>query len=256
MDGANIGTGTTIGACCFIGENVVIGKNNIIQDYAVIDGYTTIGDGNKIGHHTVLGTSPQDIKTTSHKVKLKIGDNNIIENNVFITAGTDHGGFTTHIGDQNHIMGYVHIGHDVRIDDNCTLEHATALGGHAEVSSHAHFEENTSVHQFVAIGKYARTCVNAAVTQDIPPFCKADGNRAKIVGVNRSIKNHYTKEQFLAIQDAYANIFDSGSPKDNATVIISSNKNRSMECMELYNFIKDSERGIPFKRNINVNKKM
>jgi len=110
--GATIGEGTTIGAGCFISRHAVIGEHNHIAAGVVIDGNTRIGNNNTIQAYTVLGTAPQDLKGYSDDAGLHIGDGNHIGSRVFITAGTNHGGLITLLGDSNNLHDGVHIGQD------------------------------------------------------------------------------------------------------------------------------------------------
>jgi len=250
--GAKIGAGTTIGKHCFIGRHAVIGSNNAIASCVVIDGHTTIGDHNVIGSHTVLGTAPQDIKTTSDKVGLSIGNNNNIGSHVFITAGTEHGGMTTNIGDSNQMRDGIHIGHDVQMGSHCILEEDAALGGHVITGDYVSFGKRAAVHQFVEIGSHSCLAEDAALTQDLPPYCYAEGNRAKIAQLHQAgLEASFSYEERKAIQKAYTELFSEASPKENA--IDALEKETSQVLQPFYRFIADSKRGIPFKRKTNVN---
>jgi len=253
---ASIGEGTTIGEGCVIGKHVSIGKHNTIASYVIIDGHTTIGDHNHIGTHSVLGTAPQDIKTTSSEVGLNLGDHNEVGAYVLISAGTDHGGRVTVIGDHNRLMDHIHIGHDVQMGNHCQMDEKSALGGHMIIQDYVYFGEDASVHQFVEIGEYARIAEGAALTQDIPPFCVASGNRAKITGLHTEILHQkFSHETVQALTDAYGALFRGElSPKEQALKAVDQEEIEPVK--KLYQFITNSKRGIPFRRNMNVNEKM
>ncbi len=251
--GASIGKGTSIGEYCHIGSDVTIGENNTIDSHTVITGNTTIGNGNHISSYTVLGSAPQDLKIASSEVRLIIGDNNTIGLYSLINTGTDHGGKVTTIGNNNQLMEKIHIGHDVQMGDNCLMERDSALGGHVIVGNNVSFMESSAVHQFVKIGDGAYVDKEAALTQDIPPYCIAKGNRAKISGLNIvELRNNFTDIELDAISDAYDTILISNeSPKEIA--INALKKNQSVILKKLYQFIMESQRGIPFTRKTNVN---
>ena len=253
---ASIGEGTTIGEACFIGKHVIIGKHNTIASHVIIDGHTTIGDHNHIGTHTVLGTAAQDIKTTSTEVGLQIGDHNKIGAFALISAGTDHGGRMTRIGDHNWLMDKIHVGHDVQMGNHCLMHDEAALGGHMIIQDHVGLGKDTSVHQFVEIGEYAYIEAGAALTQDIPPYCVASGNRAKVIRIHTEILKQEISERTLdALTDAYETLFETSvSPKEHAVKAL--NDEQVEPVKKLYQFIADSKRGIPFRRKINVNEKM
>ncbi len=249
---ASIGKGTIIGNACYIGSNVIIGENNRIASHVVIDGHTTIGDNNTIDDHTVLGTAPQDNKTTSDKVGLYIGNNNTIGSRVFITAGTEHGGMMTRIGDHNQMRSGVHIGHDVQLGSHCLMAEDAALGGHVIAGDYVSFGSDTAVHQFVEIGSYACLTEGAALTQDLPPYCTAEGNRAKITRLHQEVlEKHFSAEAQRSIQKAYTGLFSERSPKENAQNALE--KETAEMLQPFYRFIVDSKRGVPFKRKTNVN---
>ena len=251
---AVIGEGTTIGEGCFIGKHVVIGKHNTIASQVVIDGYTTIGEHNTIGTHTVLGTAPQDIKSTSTDVGLIIGDHNQIGAEILISAGTDHGGKITRIGDHNRLMDRIHIGHDGQMQHHCLMEEASALGGHVIIASHVTLGKTAAVHQFVEIGEGAIVSQDAALTQDLPPYCIATGNRAKVSGLNLELLPALSipQTEIDALKEAYHTLFETHlSPKAHA---ISALETETLETLKtLYHFIANSKRGIPFRRNTDVN---
>lgn len=251
--GASIGQGTNIGECCHIGNAVTIGKNNTIGSHTVITGNTTIGDHNHIDSYTVLGTDPQDLKVPSDLVSLCIGDNNHIGSYSLINVGTDHGGGVTKIGNNNKLMKKIHLGHDVQMGDNCLMEYNSALGGHVIVGNNVCFMDSSAVHQFVEIGDFAYIAKDTALTQDIPPYCKAKGNRAKVAGINLGIlKDSFSDIQISKIATAYSHLFDTNlSPKD--TAVNALEQESSVELKKLYQFIVNSKRGIPFKRKTNVN---
>jgi len=252
-DSATIGQGTTIGNFCYIGENVTIGTNNTIEPYAIIEKNTSIGNNNFIASYAVVGSAPQDIKTVSPDVSLEIGSNNYIGSHTLLSAGTDHGGMITTIGDNNKILSRVHVGHDVQLHDYCELQEDSALGGHITVADGVTFEDSAAIHQFVNIGKYATIQSHAALTQDIPPFCLASGNRAKVVGFDKEKSTKVLgKNVSQELKDAYDYLNEGGhSPHEYASIALKAEL--SPEIQEFYAFIVDSERGVPFTRRGDVN---
>ena len=120
-EGAIIGKNVTIGPYVTISSQTIIGDNSIVDAHAVIAGKTTIGKANHIFSHAVVGSIPQDLKYSGEEVELIIGDNNKIREFTLINPGTKGGGSVTKIGDNNLLMGYVHLGHDVIMGNNCIL---------------------------------------------------------------------------------------------------------------------------------------
>jgi len=245
-----IGKNCTIGEGVIIDEKVVIGDNCIIEPYALITGNTTIGDNNHIFSHAVVGSIPQDLKYHGEDSKLVIGSNNKIREFTLINIGTQSGGGITKIGNNNLLMGYVHIAHDVIIGNNCILANAATLAGHVELEDNVVIGGMTPIHQFVKIGEYAMIGGASALSQDIPPYCLAEGNRAKLRGLNLTglRRNLENRSDIDEIKRAYKLLFESGKPlKDVANELINS-ENRYVK--HLANFVLNSKRGIPYVRKV------
>ncbi|MDX9796415.1 MAG: acyl-ACP--UDP-N-acetylglucosamine O-acyltransferase, partial [Arcobacteraceae bacterium] len=183
-DGAKIGENVTIGAYTIIGSQVTIGEGTSIGSHTVIEGKTTIGQNNQIFSHAALGTIPQDLKFAGEEVELIIGNNNKIREFTLFNPGTSGGGSITRIGDNNLFMGYTHVAHDVIVGNNCVFANVATLAGHVEIGDFVVVGGLTPVHQFCKIGSHAMIAGGSVLTQDIPPFCLAEGNRAVLRGLN------------------------------------------------------------------------
>jgi len=245
-----IGKNCQIGEGVIIDENVVIGDNCIIEPYAVITGYTTIGDNNHIYSHAVIGSEPQDLKYHGEKTKLIIGNNNKIREFTLINPGTEGGGGVTRIGDNNLLMGYVHVAHDVIIGNNCILANAATLAGHVELEDYVVIGGMTPIHQFVKIGEHAMIAGASALSQDIPPYCLAEGNRAKLRGLNLTgLRRRFSDRKIIdEIKKAYRELFESGKPlKEVANELI---KSENKYVKHLAEFVLNSKRGIPYDRKM------
>ena len=245
-----IGKNCQIGEGAIIDENVVIGDNCIVEPYAVISGYTEIGDNNHIFSHAVVGSIPQDLKYKGEKTKLVIGNNNKIREFTLINPGTEGGGGVTKIGDNNLLMGYVHIAHDVIIKNNCILANAATLAGHVELEDNVVIGGMTPIHQFVKIGEFAMVAGASAVSQDIPPYCLAEGNRAKLRGLNltglrRKLQNRSDIDE---IKKAYKELFESGKPIREVAEKLKESQNQYVR--HLAEFVLNSKRGIPYDRKV------
>ena len=247
-NGAIIGDNVSVGPFAYIGTHVIIGDNTTIASHAVIEGKTTIGKNNHIFSHTAVGTIPQDLKFNGENVELIIGDNNTIREFTLINPGTKGGGSVTKIGNGNLLMGYVHLGHDVIIGDNCILANGATLAGHVELGNHVFIGGLTPIHQFVHIGDHATVAGASALSQDVPPYCLAEGNRAYLRGLNLvGLRRSMEREDINALKVAYREIFEQGNPiQEVAQKLFESSKSEKVK--KLCNFIKTSKRGIPFKR--------
>ncbi|MDD3854129.1 MAG: acyl-ACP--UDP-N-acetylglucosamine O-acyltransferase [Sulfurimonas sp.] len=247
-DGAVIGNDVEIGAYCFISSLSTIGDGTKIEQGSCIYGKTTIGKNNHIFSHAVIGSAPQDLKFAGEDVELIIGDNNKIREFTLFNPGTKGGGGKTIIGSHNLFMGYVHIGHDVIIGNNCILANAATLAGHVEMGDYAVIGGMTPIHQFVHIGEYAMVAGASALAQDVPPFCMAEGNRATLRGLNLTgLRRHLEREDIDELKSAYRDLFEAGKPlKEIANELLGKTTNRHVQ--SLCNFALETKRGIPYER--------
>jgi UDP-N-acetylglucosamine acyltransferase len=247
-DGAILGENVSVGPFAYIGPNVKIGDNTTVAAHAVIEGHTTIGKNNRIFPHAAVGTIPQDLKFAGEHVELIIGDNNTIREFTLLNPGTKGGGSVTKIGNGNLLMGYVHLGHDVILGNHCILANGATLAGHVELGDHVVIGGLTPVHQFVHIGDYAMIAGASALSQDIPPFCLAEGNRANLRGLNLTgLRRAMEREDINALKSAYRELFEEGQPLQEVAQRLFESTN-SEKVKQLCKFIMTSKRGIPFTR--------
>lgn len=247
-EGAVIGENVDIAPFCFISGEAKIGDGTTIAQGSCIYGKTTIGSNNRIFSHAVLGSIPQDLKFHGEDVELIIGDNNTIREFTLFNPGTEGGGSVTRVGNNNLFMGYVHLGHDVIIGDNCIFANAVTLAGHVVIGNNAVVGGMTPVHQFVNIGDFAMIGGASALSQDIPPYCLAEGNRATLRGLNLTgLRRHLERSDIDALKSAYKELFESGKPlQEVARELLDGSVNSYVQ--NLCNFIVNTKRGIPFER--------
>ena len=252
-DGAVIADGVEIGAFTYIGPNVKIANGCKIASHTLIEGYTEIGEDTQIFSHAVIGSIPQDLKYRGEKVFLKIGKRNLIREFTLINPGTEGGGGVTEIGDDNLLMGYVHIAHDVKIGNRCILANAATLAGHVKLGNGVVVGGLTPIHQFVNVGDLAMIAGASALSQDVPPFCMAEGNRAVVRGLNLTgLRRALDRKVIDDIKRAYRELFESNKPiKESAEILLK--EGNSEYVMRMCRFILESKRGIPFKRKLDVN---
>jgi UDP-N-acetylglucosamine acyltransferase len=108
----------------------------------------------------------------------------------------------------------------------------------------------TTVHQFCHIGAHAMTAFTAAVSQDIPPFVTAAGNRAVPAGINSEglRRRGFNVAQIQAIKRGYKLIYRSGLPLEEAKAALLAEEKNTPEAAShlrlLREFIEASPRGI------------
>ncbi len=247
-EGAQIGENVTIAPYAFVSSQSSIGDGTSIAQGACIYGKTTIGKNNEIFSHAVLGSIPQDLKFKGEDVELIIGDNNKIREFTLFNPGTEGGGGKTVVGNNNLFMGYTHLGHDVIVGDNCVLANAATIAGHVIIGNGVVIGGMTPIHQFCKIGDFAMVAGASALTQDLPPYCMAEGNRAKLRGLNiNGLRRRMERSDINALKSAYATLFNSGRAlKEAASELLESTDNEHVR--KLAEFAMTTERGIAYDR--------
>src|ERR1700683_1726684 len=141
-----------IGPFCIVGAEVEIGARTRLMANLYIEGPTTIGADNVFFPYSTVGVSSQDKKYKGERAFTRIGDRNSIREFATIHRGTEGGGLLTSIGDDNLLMAYTHVAHDVQLGCHIVLSHAATLGGHVIVEDWAWLGAATGVHPFWRLG--------------------------------------------------------------------------------------------------------
>ena len=182
--GAALASSVSVGPYAVIGAGVKVGEGTTIGAHAVIEGPTSIGRDNHIFAHASLGGAPQDMKYRGEPTELVIGDRNTIREFCTFNRGTAQDGGVTRIGDDNWIMAYVHIAHDVQVGHRTILANNATLAGHVHVGDWVIVGGLTGVHQFCRIGAHAMAGFQSHVAQDVPPFMMVAGHPLAVRGFN------------------------------------------------------------------------
>lgn len=219
---AELDSTVEVGAYAVIGPHVKIGPRTRIGPHVVVEGHTRIGADNQFLQFSSIGAEPQDKKYAGEPTGLEIGDRNTIREFCTFNIGTIQDAGVTRIGNDNWIMAYVHIAHDCQLGNNLILANNTTLGGHVHIGDWVFLGGMTSVHQFCRIGAHAMTAFTAAVTQDVPPFVTAAGNRAAPAGINSEgmKRRGFSTDEILAIRRAYKTIYRSNLSLDEAKAVL------------------------------------
>lgn len=244
--GAKIAENVSVGAYSVIGEHVVVGAGTTIASHVVIEGWTELGRDNQIYQFSSIGAAPQDLKYAGQETYLKIGDRNRFREFTTLNRGTEEGGGLTSVGNDNLFMAYSHVAHDCIVHDHAILANGATLAGHVEIESAAILGGLTAVHQFCRVGCHSMISGGSMVSQDIPPYTVAQGDRAKTVGLNLiGLKRRdFSEETIRGIKKAYRMIFRSGLRLEEALEKIDVEIEMSPDLEHFICFIKDSQRGI------------
>lgn len=243
---ARIAADVEIGAYSVIGANVEIGSGTVIGPHVVVMGPSRIGSDNRIFQFSSIGDAPQDKKYQGEPTSLELGDRNVIREYVTLNRGTDEGHGKTVIGSDNLFMAYSHVAHDCIVGSHTIFANAASLSGHVEVGDYAILGGFTSVHQFTQIGSRAFCGLGSVVTQDIPPFSTAAGNRARVIGINKEglKRKGFSPELISALHKTFRELLKSKGSKKDAFSNLEPLCKKYPEVLELVNFIKNSKRGI------------
>lgn len=243
---ARLDAGVRVGPYAVIGGEVTIGARTWVGAHAVIGGWTVIGTDNRIFPFASLGGPPQDLKFRGEASRLEIGSGNAIREYVTMNPGTASGGMVTRVGDGSLFMANAHVGHDCTVGDTVVLANSAALAGHVAVEAHAIIGGLAGVHQFTRVGESAMCGAGAMVSQDVPPFCTASGDRARLFGLNLiGLKRRgFADDTVRALKRVYRALFLAKEPLEAALARARAVAGDVPEAAQLVAFVAASERGV------------
>ncbi len=242
---ARLAEDVEVGAYTVIGAEVEIESGTRIGPHCVIEGPTRIGRDNAILGQSALGRAPQDKKFAGERVRLEIGDGNIIREFVTLNRGTAGGGGVTRIGDRNLLLAYVHIAHDCTVGNDCVFSNNATLAGHVTVEDHVILSGFAGVHQFCRIGAHAFIGMGAFVNGDVPPYVTvAQEKYARARGINaEGLKRRgFEPERIAAIKRAYRALYMGDARLDEAKAELAEIAAASDDVRAFLEFIEAGER--------------
>ncbi|HOJ51960.1 MAG TPA: acyl-ACP--UDP-N-acetylglucosamine O-acyltransferase [Syntrophales bacterium] len=243
---AVIGEDVEIGPYTIIGPRVSIGRGTKVGPHVVIEGLTEIGENCRIMQFAAIGAPPQDLKFQGEETKVIIGNNNTIREFVTIHRSTKADIGVTIMGDNNLIMAYCHIAHNCKLGNNIIMSNGVNLAGHIEVEDFATIGGMTGIHQFAKIGAHCMIGGCSAVTKDVPPYCLASGNHARLYGLNLIglKRRNFSPQVIQALKDAYRLVFRSALILEEAIARVRAEVLDTPEIRHFISFIENSKRGI------------
>jgi len=244
--GADLDSDVEVGPYSIIGPQVKIGKGTKISSHVVVEGRTEIGEGNVIFSFATVGTVPQDMKYKGEASELIIGNYNTIREYASLNPGTQGGGMVTQVGDYNLLMMYCHIAHDCTLGNRNIIANGATLGGHVVVEDFVIVGGLVGIHQFVRVGTSALLGAGSMVSKDVPPFCNATGDRARLRGLNlEGMKRRgFDKGKIATLKKAYRMIFQAKLKTKDALEKVRREFPAADEVQRLVSFIAGSQRGI------------
>ena len=243
---ARIPSSCRVGPYCVVGPEVELGEHCELVSHVVLGGPLRMGSHNRVFPFASVGLEPQDLKFKGEKMRLEIGDHNIIREFVTLHRGTPGGGGVTRIGNHTLIMAYAHIAHDCLIGDHCILANAATLAGHVTVEDWAVVGALCPVHQYVRIGTHSYIGGGTTITRDVLPFSLSSAQReASAYGLNKLglERRGFAKERIQKLHHAYKVLLASKLNTSQALEKLKSEGNLGEDVALLLRFIEASERG-------------
>jgi len=243
---ASVADDVQIGAFTVIGDDVEIASGTRIDSHVVISGPTRIGCDNHIYQFASIGGDPQDKKYAGERTRLEIGDRNTIREYCSISRGTVQDEGVTRIGDDNWIMGYVHIAHDCQIGSNTIFANNATLAGHVHVGDWVIMAGFSGVHQFCHLGTHSFLGMYSGCRRDVPAYTLVSGQPAVPRGINSEglKRRDFTTEQIRNIRNAYRIVYRQGLKLDDAIVEIEKFVGNQPELKPFLSSLVTSDRGI------------
>lgn len=209
---AELADTVSVGPYAVIGPHVRVGEGSTIGAHCVIEGRTTIGRDNRIFQFASLGAAPQDKKYAGEPTELHIGDRNTIREFCTFNLGTAQDTGVTRVGNDNWIMAYVHLAHDVQLGNQTILANNATLAGHVHIGDWVIIGGLTGVHQFTKVGAHAMAGFASHVSQDVPPFMMVDGNPLSVRGFNVEglRRRGFSPERIAAVKQMHKSLYRGG----------------------------------------------
>ena len=244
---ARIDPTAEIGPYVIVGPEVEIGPRTRLMAHVYLEGPTWIGEDNIFFPYSTVGVASQDLKYKGERAETRIGHRNRIREFVTIHRGTEGGGLVTSIGDDNLLMAYTHVAHDVRIGDHTILANGVTLAGHVLIGDWAVIGAFSGVHQFCRVGRHAMIGGYSVVTQDVAPYSLTVSPREiKVFGVNKTglERRDFPAETIDKLQKAFRLLTRSKLNTSQAIERIREEIRDCPEVEEVIEFIESSERGV------------
>jgi UDP-N-acetylglucosamine acyltransferase len=195
-----------------VGPYAVIGAGTTVGAHTTIEGPTTIGRDNRIFQFASLGAAPQDMKYRGEPTELVIGDRNTIREFCTFNRGTAQDVGVTRVGDDNWIMAYVHLAHDVQVGHHTVLANNATMAGHVHIGDWAVIGGLSGIHQFTKVGAHAMVGFQSHVSQDIPPYMTVSGNPLSVHGFNAEglRRRGFTPERIAQVKQMHRLLYRKG----------------------------------------------
>jgi UDP-N-acetylglucosamine acyltransferase len=102
------------------------------------------------------------------------------------------------------------------------------------------------IHQFTRVGSGVILGAGSMVSKDVPPYCNATGDRARLRGLNLEglKRRRVEKEKIEALRKAYRIMFRSKLKIRDAIMKVRQELSGCAEAEQLVTFVENSQRGV------------
>ena len=155
-------------------------------------------------------------------------------------------GQETHVGSHCLLQAYTHVAHNCNVGNHVVISSFAGLAGHVVVEDRAVIGGMAGVHQFVKIGRNCMIGAMTKVVQDVPPFVIADGNPARVVGLNSvgMARSGISAAVKRDLKRAYRLLYRSNLRLSEAISEMEHELDASEEVEHMLRFLRNCERGI------------
>jgi UDP-3-O-[3-hydroxymyristoyl] glucosamine N-acyltransferase len=181
--GAAVGDGSHVGAHTVVHGGARVGRDCEIHDGCTIHGCVRMGDRVRVLSGARLGTEgfgwagEADAAERFPQVgRCVIGDDVEVGANVTVDRGALR---DTVVGARTKIDNLVHVGHNVRIGEDCMIVAQVGVAGSVEVGDRVQIGGQAGVAGHLTIGDGARVAARAGVIWDVPAGATYSGYPAR-----------------------------------------------------------------------------
>jgi UDP-N-acetylglucosamine acyltransferase len=209
---ARLGARVRVGAYTVVGPDVQLGDDVELGHHVVLEGRVELGPAVRVGHGSILGGEPQDLKfRASTPSGVRVGAGAVLREYVTVHRATAPEGWTE-IGRDTLVMGLAHVAHDCRLGEGVIVINYAGITGHCQIGDYATIGGLSGLAPFVRVGQYAYLGGSSRVTVDVPPFMLAFGappavHSVNVVGLRRA---GIPPADRRAVQDAHRILYRSG----------------------------------------------
>lgn len=181
--GASIGDGTRIGPGVFIGSGAVVGRDCLIGHGVSLLSAARLGDRVLVLEGARVGTDGFGLAAAAGgAIKVPQIGRCLIGDDVEIGANStvDRGALVdTCIGARTKLDNLVHVGHNVRIGEDCVIVAQVGIAGSTMIDSGVTLGGQAGVAGHLTIGAGARIGAKAGVFKNVPPGATFSGYPAR-----------------------------------------------------------------------------